>query len=92
MERSLLLIALLVFAVGFVGFLTLSRPIDVASETLSGRAITEMDPCDACMGSPVCAAHNGKVANYPSRCDAVCNGARVIYDGVCERIPRVRDE
>jgi hypothetical protein len=83
MERSLLLIVGIVFLVGAIGFMSIS------SNGITGNAVYEQQPsCDACTGTPVCAAKLGRVTNYPNACAAECEGAKVVYDNACERIPR----
>jgi hypothetical protein len=88
MDRSLLMIAALIFVVGAVGFMTVS---DSWRGDVTGNVILEQEnTCGSCQGTWVCAAKAGKVYNYPSACDAQCDNAKVIYDAVCERIPHAQ--
>lgn len=83
----------IVFIVGFVGFLTVMP--HSADTTTSGQSnsptgnvvLEQQSNCGACNGDPVCAVKDTKAYNYPSACAASCDGARVLYGDVCERIP-----
>ena len=84
MDRSFLMIAALVFLVGFVGFMTVSGG---HWGGITGNVVREApDQCDACHGTWVCAAKDGKVSNYASACAARCADARIVYGAACERI------
>jgi hypothetical protein len=99
MEKSLLMIVSIVFVVGFVGFLTVMPRTEVStsettseSDGLTGNVILAQPPasdaCASCNGDPVCAVKDIKAYNYPSACAAHCDNAKVIFDDLCERIPR----
>ena len=91
MERALLMIIGIVFAVALVGFVTvMPQP---AADGLTGRVVepiaqSPVDECSHCAGDPVCGGKDGKASNYDNACAARCEGARVLYADLCERIPR----
>jgi len=98
MEKEMYYIIGIVILVAAVGYWTVAPErsvvlIDgVAGDGISGNVVLSpsADDCSGCEGSPVCAVKGQKAFNYPSACAAVCDGARVVYDDVCERIPSVK--
>jgi hypothetical protein len=80
MDRSLIMILTIVAAVLFTGWLTIANP-----GTPTGHVV---DPCASCEGLPVCAGKDGVASNYGSACAAMCDDARVIYQDLCEKIPK----
>jgi hypothetical protein len=84
MERSLLLIAAIIFVVGAVGFLTVADQI-----SLTGNVVKEQTPayCNSCAGTPVCAGVSGKAITFPNACEAACQGAVVLAEYPCDQIP-----
>lgn len=86
-------IVTLVAVVGVVTVLPAGGPDVAQGDGLTANVIyaqeREID-CGACSGSPVCAAKGDTAFNYENACKAQCDGARILYDSVCERIPRAQ--
>jgi hypothetical protein len=90
MERAVLMIIAIVFIVAVVGFFTLPG-MSVSASTPAGNVVhveSQVDACAQCSGTSVCAAKGQIAYNYASACAAQCDGAHIIYDSICERIPR----
>lgn len=96
MERALLMIVSIVFVVGLVGLLTVLPSTDggrkFASNDLTGNVVVDAtaNECGSCFGVPVCAAKDGRARNYDNACAARCDDAKILYNAVCERIPRAQ--
>ncbi len=86
MERALLMIIGIVFAVAVVGALTVLQP---SADTGITANVVRAPPvsCERCTGTPVCAAKDNVASNYPSACAAECDGAQIIVQMRCEKIP-----
>jgi hypothetical protein len=90
MERAILMIVAIVFVVAAVGFFTLPGMRVSATGAPTGNVIrvdSQVDVCELCTGSSVCAAKGQIVYNYASACAATCDGAHILHDSICERIP-----
>lgn len=89
-DWALLSLVFLLGVVVLVGIYTVRSPSD--APTLVGAAVSPSGPdfCTKCSGSPVCAAKDDVVLTYENSCAAACDGAKIIFADVCERIPKQR--
>ncbi len=91
MERTILVIVLIVALVGVVGLFSsydFTSPADALPAT--GMAITELShgqACGQCAGyAPVCVRVNNRYATFANACEAECAGGRIVRQFACERI------
>lgn len=93
MDKTTYMILGIVLIVAVVGLATVLpmpqfEPLD--DSKITGNVVASQErtaDCATCRGTPVCAAKGMTAYNYASACEAECDNARIIYDGVCERIP-----
>lgn len=87
---AILGIVLIVAVVGLVTVLPMPQFEPLDDDAITGNVIASQEratDCTACQGTPVCATKGITAYNYANACEAECDNARIIYDGVCERIP-----
>ena len=89
MDHDLTIIVAIIFLVASVGYITSIQYHSNVFQGLTGAVVLSdavVDACSNCAGDPVCAAYGNNAKNYLNACAARCDGAHILYNGVCERI------
>jgi len=99
LERAILVIVLLVAVVGVVGLFSTHDfgPTNTLNAGLTGNVVAQGNSvqggtlgvldCASCSGyAPVCAKMNNRYITFNNRCEAVCDGARIVRTFPCEQI------
>ena len=95
MDKHTILIVSIVSVVILIGVFTIvdvSVPdLRLSGDSLAGNVVyNQGSTCTHCIGKTVCAVKDGKMSDYKSSCDAICNNAKIIYDNYCSAIPSAK--